>query len=125
MIHNSKIVKFFNWLLVFLWASLIFFLSSRPDLKSSLPTSIDFVLRKIAHMTEYGILFFLFFRALRGHSMDFKKAVRLSFAFSILYAISDEYHQTFVFGRMGALRDVLIDTAGMVLAMIILKRRSK
>lgn len=118
-------IKFVNWFLVISWAGLIFVLSSQPDLKSSLPTSIDFILRKIAHMTEYGILFFLLFRAIREHSMNLNKTIWLAIIFSILYAITDEYHQAFVFGRMGTLRDVLIDSAGILGAFLITNKRSK
>ena len=39
-------------------------------------------------------------------------------AFSVLYAMSDEYHQTFVGGRSGAWSDVGIDTAGVILAIL-------
>lgn len=108
--------KFFNWLWVFLWASLIFFLSSQPDLKTTLPTFWDFVLRKMAHMAEYAILCFLIFRALRGHNLDIKKSLIWAAIFSILYACSDEYHQTFILGRQGRLFDVLIDTFGIIIA---------
>ncbi|MBI5103954.1 MAG: hypothetical protein HZB46_03005 [Solirubrobacterales bacterium] len=43
--------------------ALIFFLSAQPDLSSGLG-SWDLVLRKLAHMTEYGVLFLLWWRAL-------------------------------------------------------------
>jgi VanZ family protein len=39
----------------------------------------------------------------------------LAFLITVLYAVSDEYHQTFIFGRQGAARDVLIDSAGVLL----------
>lgn len=118
MIHNSK---FLNWLLVIFWASLIFYLSSQPDLKSSLPALWDFVFRKIAHMAEYAVLCLLIFRALRGHNLDIKKSLALAVIFSVLYAASDEYHQTFVFGRQGRLADVLIDSAGAIMSFFIIK----
>ncbi len=56
-----NIIKY--WLPVFVWCALIYYLSSIPELKSDLPNQWDFVARKMAHMAEYGILTFLFFRA--------------------------------------------------------------
>ena len=43
---------------------------------------------------------------------DFKKTGILSFLFSVIYALSDEFHQTFVPGRDGNIVDVLIDGSG-------------
>lgn len=119
MYRNFKLIKLFNWLLVFLWAGLIFYLSNQPDLKSSLPVLWDFILRKLAHMAEYAILCFLIFKALRGHNLDVKKSLILAVIFSILYAISDEYHQTFIFGRQGRTVDVLIDSFGVIVFSIL------
>lgn len=103
--------KFLNWLLVFIWMGLIFFLSHQPDLKSSLPYSWDFIFRKIAHITEYAILTWLLLKALLPN----KRALLAAVIVAILYAISDEYHQTFIFGREGCLRDFLIDSLGVFL----------
>ncbi len=109
---NKKII---NWILVFLWAGVIFFFSHQPDLKSGFPNQWDFVLRKLAHISEYAVLTFLLFRALNGNQLNKKKILFFSFLISFLYAISDEYHQTFILGRNGAVRDVLIDSIGMIL----------
>ncbi len=110
----SKYKIIFNWFLVLIWASLIFYLSNQPDLKSSLPALWDFILRKLAHMIEYAILCFLIFRALKAHNLDIKKSLIWAVIFSILYAISDEYHQAFIFGRQGRAIDVLIDSVGII-----------
>jgi len=104
-----------NWILVFIWAGFIFFLSSQPFLKSGLPNQWDFVLRKIAHITEYAILAWLLIRALKGYQLTNRQILISAISLSILYAISDEYHQTFILGREGALRDVLIDSSGVFL----------
>jgi len=101
----NKLIK--TYLPVILWVLVIFYLSHQPDLKSGLATPIDFVLRKIAHITEYAILCFLLIRATG------KK--KWSFLIAFLYACSDEFHQLFVFGRNGSPRDVAIDSIGIVL----------
>ena len=88
---------------------LIFFLSAQPDLSSGLGTW-DTILRKLAHMAEYGLLWFLWWRAL-GYGNPLVPA-----AIAIGYAITDELHQTFVDGRHGTPVDVLIDSVGVALA---------
>jgi len=111
-----------NWLLVFVWAGLIFFLSNQPYLKSDLPNQWDFILRKIAHITEYAILAWLLIRALQGNKLTWGQ-LTLAVVLSILYAVSDEYHQTFVLGREGTFRDVSIDSFGVLLAAWLNRRK--
>ena len=89
--------------------ALIFFLSAQPDLNSGLG-SWDLILRKLAHMAEYGLLWFLWWRAL-GYGNPLVPA-----AIAIGYAITDELHQTTVDGRHGSPLDVLIDAIGVALA---------
>ena len=52
-------------------------------------------------------------------SSDLYKAMALTFVICVLYAITDEYHQTFVAGRSGELRDVVIDSLGALLGILI------
>jgi len=107
--------KFFRfWFPVLIWALVIFILSSIPNLQSGLEQ--DFVLRKIAHILEYAILNFLLIRAFTAEGLGYKKAIISSAIIAMLYAFSDEYHQTFVFGREGKLKDVGIDSIGILLS---------
>ena len=101
---------------------LIFFLSAQPDLSSGLGTA-DLILRKIAHATIYGLLWFLWWRALRGLGAD-GSALIAAMLITVAYAISDEWHQSFVEGRHGSPVDVLIDTAGAGVAALLATRRS-
>ncbi len=89
--------------------ALIFALSATPDLSSGLG-AWDFALRKLAHITIFAILWLTLARA-----ADWRRPI-LATAIAILYAISDEFHQTFVEGRHGTPVDVAIDTLGMALA---------
>jgi len=114
--------KIINWSLVFIWACFIFFLSHQPDLKSNLPGNWDFILRKIAHITEYAILTFLLIRALSEHKLSNQQVLIWSMFLAILYAVSDEYHQTFISLRQGAVRDILIDSLG-IFSVIFLNRK--
>ncbi|MDX6768977.1 MAG: VanZ family protein [Elusimicrobiota bacterium] len=103
------------WGPVVAWCALIFVFSSVPDLNSGL--AYDYPLRKVAHMVEYGVLALLVRRAGAGNAA--------AFVFSVLYAASDEWHQSFVPGRAGAASDVFIDGAGALTALVaggILKR---
>ena len=110
---NKRIKK---WILVLLWIILIFVLSHQPELKSDLPGGWDFFLRKLAHISEYAILTLLLVGALKEHGLSRRKILFLAISLSFLYALSDEYHQSFIPGRDGAFRDVLIDTFGIFLA---------
>ena len=103
------------WMPVIIWAGLIFFLSSIPDLKSGLETFWDTILRKMAHMVEYGIFFLLLARAI-------KKPLVWSIIFSILYAISDEFHQSFIPGRHMALLDICFDSTGVLIGYLTRQR---
>jgi VanZ family protein len=104
---------FFYWLPPALWMGLIFFLSSFNKLQASEVAWQDFVTRKTAHFLEYAILCFLFYRGLKNTTrLSLARSLVLSFTLSVLYAISDEYHQTWVPGRTGKLFDTGIDSVG-------------
>jgi VanZ family protein len=117
---SKKIV--FYWLPVILWCCLIFYLSSIPDLRSDFPNNIDYVLRKLAHMTEYAILAFLFFRA-AVLDVGKKRALVFAIFFAFIFALSDEYHQTFVAGRSGNAVDILIDSSAILLSAAAIDKR--
>jgi VanZ family protein len=99
---------------VFLWMTLIFYMSSIPDLPSNKVFILDFILKKTAHIIEYTILFLLWFRALGN------KNPLHALMFSIGYAFTDEIHQLFVPGRTGRLRDVGIDSIGMIISALLI-----
>lgn len=104
------------WLPAVLWAGIIFAFSAMPDLQSGLPQ--DFFLRKVAHAVEFGVLTLLVARAFRrAERWDAKRALAGAFVISVLYAFSDELHQTFVPGRSPSLRDVGVDALGIVVAL--------
>jgi VanZ family protein len=102
----------FYWAPLLLWCSLIYYLSSIPNLKTNLGIW-DLILRKIAHLTEYAVLFILSLRAFAGASKPIpRKKYILALFFSFAYALTDEYHQKFVLGRCCAAADVGIDWIG-------------
>ena len=101
------------WLPPVALMGVIFFFSAQPDLNSGLGTA-DLILRKIAHFTEYALLCFLWWRALRTR-MDGRRAALVALAIASAYSLTDEFHQTFVEGRHGTPVDWGIDTAGAAL----------
>jgi VanZ family protein len=104
----KKFLKY--WGLVILWAGVIFVLSATPNLKTNLEQ--DFLLRKIAHMVEFAILTLLLYRAIKNETGRTNKAIISSLIIALFYACSDEFHQLFVRGRHGSLKDVGIDSIG-------------
>ena len=100
------------WLPVIVWAAVIFAFSSIPSLGTGLGVW-DTILRKGAHMTEYAILGLLLFRAL-GRELP-------ALALGIAYAITDEIHQHFVRGRHASPIDVLIDTVGVAIGLLVFR----
>lgn len=98
------------------WAAIIYALSAKESLGTG-GGIWDFGLRKTAHVVEFGVLSLLVWRAIRQHDVRGSRALPVSFAFSLLYAFSDEIHQHFVRGRNGTIRDVGFDLAGIVIAL--------
>lgn len=96
--------------------SAIYYFSSHPHFTLVQQTTFDFILFKSLHMIEYGFLYYLWFRALHQTNIIPKKhALLVAILFTVFYATTDEFHQTLVPTREGKLRDVLIDSAGMLI----------
>jgi len=110
------------WLPVLLWCVLIYYLSSVPSLRTDFPSEWDYMLRKLAHITEYAVLTFLFFRA-AAQSIGVRRALACAVLFAFAFALSDEYHQTFVAGRSGNAVDVTIDSLGIFLSVFLIDKR--
>jgi VanZ family protein len=92
----------------------IFVVSAIPTIATPFEPGYDLTFKKFAHVIEYGILTALLFSALRIHITHKSHALLTAAIVAILYAFSDEWHQTFVPGREGTLRDVTIDGIGAV-----------
>ncbi len=74
---------------------------------------IQFLVRKTAHFCSYALLSAL--SCLTLISAKVRKSFLLSLGYSLIFALSDEFHQTFVAGRSGQLGDVVIDFCGALL----------
>jgi VanZ family protein len=107
--HTSRfIVPFLRWL--------------KPDISPETLASIHIIVRKCAHLSEYAILALLLFRAAicvtnRKRSLS---SLYVSVWIGCLFvAIMDEFHQTFVASRGPSIRDIMIDSAGAIVGLLI------
>ncbi len=75
--------------------------------------------RKYAHVFEYFVLFVLLFLYLDCYKISFKNKLIYALIISILYACSDEVHQLFVEGRDGRVIDVIIDSCGSFIGLVL------
>jgi len=127
--------KLLSWMTVFIWMSVIFYLSHQPAAKSSELSSkvaevvintietvapkvkiekqnFHHIVRKNAHFFYYFVLGILAVNAFRMSGISGLRGILLALLICILYAISDEIHQIFVPGRSGEIRDMVIDSSG-------------
>lgn len=95
-----------------LWMAVIFTLSSFPG--SAFPQQPFPGFTELVHLMEYSILGILWYRALR-------KKVLVILIIGILYGISDEIHQLFVPFREFSILDMIVDTLGIVIGVIVSK----
>ena len=99
----------------------IFLFSNQPGVESTKLASNLFV-RKLGHFSEYAILGFFAFSnifQIEREKIRLETSFFISFLFCFSYAVSDEFHQTFVIGRDGNFMDVLIDSGGVLFGIII------
>lgn len=127
-------------ILVILWHSLIFFQSSLSGDTSSLQsgfivdviypflnglglnlsiTEVSFYIRKLAHFTEYFILGLILYAFYRNHIKSHRLEL-IVILHGIIVACLDETLQTFIINRSGEVRDVLIDTLGVISAILLI-----
>ena len=107
---KQKRVDYLFLFLALVWMGIIFWFSSQPTLFALPSGLLDTIFKKSAHATAYGILWFLWWRATGRRSW-------WALLITVLYAMSDEYHQTFVPGRHGQWFDVGIDSLGALMAL--------
>jgi VanZ family protein len=104
--HTSRFIgPFLHWL--------------TPDVSDATVASVQLVVRKCAHLTEYAILAALLFRAFRQSQPRVGRVLAMSFALAAVYAALDEFHQSYVASRTGSPWDVLIDCAGALAGLLI------
>jgi VanZ family protein len=108
-----------RWVPVVLWMAMIFFLSAQPQLPSAPSPFWDDLLKKGSHALEYAVLGTLVWFAVG------RRWPLLAWVLAVAYAISDEYHQSFVPGRHPDPVDVGFDALGAALAVFLLWWRGR
>lgn len=134
--------KYLPWMAVLAWMLLIFNLSAQPAeqsdqlskgvtekvvetlQKTSPDSKLDFgtmhhQIRKNAHFFAYLALGILVMYAVSRNRATGGKAIWISLLICVLYAISDEMHQIFVPGRSGQASDVVIDSSGALVGIMV------
>ncbi len=124
-----------SWTVVLLWMGVIFYLSHQPATESKALSGgvtevvvqvvekvapeaevdmhrVNHMVRKNGHFFAYLILGVLVLNAMRRSGVNGKRSLGLAMLACVLYAISDEVHQTFVPGRGGQVGDVMLDSVG-------------
>ena len=127
--------KIFSWIAVILWMGVIFYLSHQPATESSELSigiteviiqsiekvtphegfnigSFNSIVRTNAHFFTYLVLGILMINTLRKSGVHGYRSMGMALLICVLYAVSDEVHQIFIPGRGAEVKDVLIDSAG-------------
>src|SRR5437899_8893274 len=132
------------WLPVIIWMGVVFSASTsafsarhtsriigpilrwfKPDVTDETISRVQLVFRKGGHLSEYAVLGMLFWNAwrkpVRGDQRPWSwHEAAIALAFSAAYAITDEIHQAFVPGRQAQATDVLIDSVGAAIGLLLL-----
>ncbi len=148
-VSDIKAFRVITVILLIIWMSLIFSLSSQnadtssktsggliratlsvfyPDFEEltkenqeEIVGSFQFLARKTAHFSLYAVLGGLSFLSVISYrKLMLKIRVLSASVICLIYAVSDEVHQIFIPGRSGEVRDVLIDFCGAFITIIIL-----
>ncbi len=130
------IKKLLAWISVLIWMGVIFnfsaqnaeessslsqgvskilynFLSSLPGVKLEL-NLFHSLLRQAAHFFVFFILALLLINAFRISDLNFIRSALYTLIIAVIYAALDEYHQSFVPGRTAELKDVFVDSLGII-----------
>jgi VanZ family protein len=92
-----------------------------PQISVATIAAVHFALRKLGHLTEYGVFAVLLWRAVRG-TLRSKRSVTIAalvFIVSAAFAASDEFHQSFIPSRTASSNDVMIDICGAIVGLIV------
>lgn len=145
---NRNLRIMFSALLVVLWMLVIFTFSHQAnsnEMTKPVLGPFNIFVRKCAHMAEYAILFLLSLNFCQQLAVQRQRAAKvlssffeglqlerpkrvaqivstfsLPIAIAVLYACTDEWHQSFVPGRSAAFSDVLVDSSGILIAAVLI-----
>ncbi|MBR3161110.1 MAG: VanZ family protein [Bacilli bacterium] len=129
--------KTIKWIAFITWLIIIFIFSHQPNsgdtthgiIENIIPILknskwldiINYIIRKLAHITEYLILSLLTISLMKEYTKKEKIIILFSILFCFFYACTDEFHQSLIVGRTSKFTDALIDTVGSLIGIIIYK----
>lgn len=87
--------------------------------KEEILKKIEHIIRKLAHFSIYTFVGILLMSLAETYNLNKKRKVGVSIGVGILYAISDEIHQSFIPDRTPQITDVCIDTLGVAFGILI------
>ena len=87
--------------------------------KIEIKENYSFIVRKTAHFTIYLVLGLLVSLVLIGKNLNIKQIIIYGVLICMAYAITDEIHQIFVSGRSGEIRDIIVDTCGSTVGILL------
>lgn len=108
----------FYWLPPLVWMALIYYGSAQPTLPTLSDSLLDAMVKYGAHFIEYAVLALLWYRAIYtrfSHPM----IQPLALIIVAVYALSDEFHQSFVPGRSATWQDLAVDVIGGASALLV------
>lgn len=100
------------------WMALIFAMSSAEQFPQPLGLS-TFLLSIAAHLILYGVLALLLLVAFAQSLRPSRSSMLAAVAIASVYGISDEFHQSFVPGRDASVFDLLVNTVGATIAVVV------
>ena len=107
-----------RWIPAFVMMALIFLTSSTPGSRIPFFGDLDIVVKKGGHAIGYGLLGLSYFYALPPR-LSTRYRWAMAWLMAVIFALSDEYHQSFVEGRSSSLTDVGIDGLGAAVALLL------
>lgn len=107
---RNRVLLFGDWLL---------HLNIDEETLAQLALTVERAIRKSAHMAEFGILAVLLYIWIGRWQLTRARRFWIAAGLTAFYACTDEFHQLFVPGRAGLISDVLIDSCGAVLGLLV------
>jgi VanZ family protein len=98
-----------------------------PNASETTVRTLQFLLRKAGHFSEYAILALLAARAFQTSSFELwrRRWFWIALLLVVAYSLSDEFHQSFVPSRTASIYDCMIDSFGGLTALVLTARRKQ
>lgn len=144
---KNKYIKIIFGILVFIWMITVFNFSNQPaetstntsgntikaiinifpnirkleeNEKEQIVSNLQPIVRKLAHFSIYTLGGLLIYNFINTYDIVNKRKMIYSFIIGGVYAITDELHQLFIPGRSCEIRDVCIDSSGVIIGICII-----